>query len=246
MGRWIKDNWWVALGGIMATLTTVLGIGLPFEDQTLGAAIGGTVIALLGLTGLAGLVVRRRPGRRTAGDVMIAGGQLPWIPFFWTVVPPILALTVIVAAFVDISDASSTGNDSVQRPAGGGRGGRARSVTLALVVVLVLAVGAAIVMGSVQLALGLVVPIASALLVHLVAVRRFAGRPLLHGGVVLLLTPMLSLVAAGLIELASGPDEYTLAEGWQYVGDSVGLAMLLIGLGLLLAGVRRGRKARPV
>lgn len=240
MGRWIKDNWWVVLGGLTSAMATALGVMLPFEDGTVGSLLGGIVIALLGMTGLAGIFVRRRPGRRVSGDLMVAAGQLPWIPFFWMVVPPIVALTVIVAAFIDISDANATGTTTVD-DAGAG----ARTVTFGLMVALVLAVGAAAVAGSAQLALGLVVPLAAALLVHLVAVRRFAGQALMHAGVVLLLTPMISLTANGLIVIASGPDEYELSEGWEYLVESIGLAMLVTGLGLTIAGVRRGRQARP-
>jgi hypothetical protein len=240
MGRWIKDNWWVVLGGLNATFTTVLGIGLPFEDRTLGSLIGGVVIAALGVSALAGIVVRRRPGRRSAGDLMIAGGQLPWLPFFWTVVPPIVALVVIIAAFIDLSDASATGNDS-GRTSGGDRGvGR---VSIGLMATLVAAAVVAVVHGSPQVALGLVLPLTVALLVHLVATRRLPGRPVLHAGVVLLLTPMLSLVAAGLIGLYE--DGYVLDQPWSTISEVVGLVMLLSGLVLVVGGLRQGRQARP-
>lgn len=111
MGHWIRHNWWVALAAVLGGLHTALGIALPFEDRTVGAAIGGAVIATLGLGMLAGIWVRRR--RRRLGDMLIAVGTLPAFPFFWTVVLPLLGLAVFFPAVRDAVDAATTGEDVV-------------------------------------------------------------------------------------------------------------------------------------
>lgn len=120
MGRWIRHNWWLALAAVLGSLHTALGVGLPFEDRTVGAAIGGVVIAGLGIGMLVGIWLRRR--RRRLGDMLIAVGTLPAFPFFWTVVLPVLGLAVFFPAVRDAVDAATTGEDTVPtRPSEGTR-----------------------------------------------------------------------------------------------------------------------------
>jgi hypothetical protein len=114
MGRWIKDNWWLALAGVLGAMLTVLGIGLPFEDRTVGAAIGGVVIAALGIGMLVGIRLRRR--NRRVGSTLIAVGTLPTFPFFWTIFLPILGLAVLIPALRDATDVADRG-DIGTRPA---------------------------------------------------------------------------------------------------------------------------------
>ena len=239
MGRWIKDNWWVALGGLNAALATMLGVGLPFEDRTLGSVIGGVVIASLGIVGLVGVFVRRRPRRRQAGDLMIGAAQLPWIPFFWAIVPPIIALTVMVAAFIDLSDASSSGHGT----AGTAPPSGSSWATMGLLVALVLTVAAAVVVGDPAFALAVPMPLALSLLVHLALGSRLAATPLLRGGAVLLTTPLLwffSIVLIGALE-----DGYRVDGAYGVVVEVIAVSMLAVGIGLVVTSVRRGRPARP-
>ena len=239
MGRWIKDNWWVAIGGTVAAMTVVLGFLEWQDDRTVGSALWGGAIATLGLVALGGVVVRRRPGRRAVGDLMIAGGQLPWIPFFWTVVPPILALVVMVAAFVDISDASTTGNDTVD---GAVADGTAR-VTVGLLVALVVGVTAAVVIADPGFALTVPTPLALLVLVHLGLGRRLAGTPLVHAGGVLLVTPLLWFFT--IVVIGTMQDGYAVDGAYELVVEWAAVTMLVVGAGLVVEGVRRGRPARP-
>jgi hypothetical protein len=113
MGHWIKDNWWLAIAGILGAMLTALGVGLPFEDRTVGALVGGVVIAALGVVMLTGIVVRRR--RRRVGDLMIAAGTLPLYAFMWTVVLPIAGLLVAVPAMLDAAEGAAAGRGSRDR-----------------------------------------------------------------------------------------------------------------------------------
>ncbi|WP_238445365.1 hypothetical protein [Salsipaludibacter albus] len=108
MGRWTRDNWWLVLAALAGTALLFIGVGLPLEDRTLGAVLGGIVHAVAGLAMLAGIAVRRRPGRRALGDLMIGVSALPLAAWFWTIVAPLLALAVMIPAFRDAADAGTT------------------------------------------------------------------------------------------------------------------------------------------
>jgi hypothetical protein len=154
MGRWIKDNWWVALAGLLGAFEVVLGVGLPFEDRTVGALVGGIVIALLGISMLAGIVIRRR--NRRIGGVLIAVGTLPTFPFFWTVVLPLLGLAVMIPAMMDAADAAATG----QLPAGSDTADGVRQDLVLVVALVGLAAGivASLVIGTQTAAAALCAP----------------------------------------------------------------------------------------
>lgn len=107
MGRWTRDNWWLVLAGLTGTFLVLLGVGLPFEDRTLGSVIGGSLTALAGVVMLAGLAVRRR--RRVVGDIMVGLPAFALVPWVWTIVLPLVALAVMIPAFRDAADAASTG-----------------------------------------------------------------------------------------------------------------------------------------
>ena len=114
MGQGIKDNWWLAIAGVLGAMLTALGVSLPFEDRTVGAAVGGVVIAALGIGMLVGIRLRRR--NRRVGSMLIAVGTLPTFPFFWTIVLPLLGLAVFIPAVLDAADATAQG-DVGTRPA---------------------------------------------------------------------------------------------------------------------------------
>lgn len=153
MGQWIKDNWWLAIAGLLGTMLTALGIMLPFEDRTVGAAIGGVAIAALGVGMLVGIRLRRR--NRRVGSMLIAVGTLPTFPFFWTIFLPLLGLAVFIPALLDAADATAQG-DVGTRPTP--PPDRRDPVMLATLVVLGVAIVASIAIGSQTAAAALCAP----------------------------------------------------------------------------------------
>lgn len=166
MGRWMAENWWLAIAGVLGVLLTALGVLLPFEDRTVGAAVGGVVIAALGIGMLVGIRLRRR--NRRIGSMLIAVGTLPTFPFFWTIVLPLLGLAVFIPALLDTADATAQG-DVGTRPTA--QGDRRDQVMLAALGVLGVAIVASIVISSQTAAAALCAP-PLALVIARVAQRR--------------------------------------------------------------------------
>ncbi len=111
--RW---SWWVVLAVLVGAFELVMGIGQLVDEPKLE-----NVLALAAFGGFASLVIVGawlRHRRRAAADVMIAIGVLPMLPFVWMVIPPIAALIVVVAAFVDVADAKAV-RRAEDRPADG-------------------------------------------------------------------------------------------------------------------------------
>lgn len=241
MGRWLKDNWWIALGGLVGVFLIVLGVSLPFEDRTIGAWIGGAVHAALGLTMLAGIRLRR--ARRRRGDVMIAGGTLALMPWVWTIVLPVVGLLVLVPALLDAADADATGDDaSARTPVDPARGGD--PWTRVFVGILVAAVVAAAVIGQETPAVVLVAAPLSLLIAHLL-LRRMRTSTAIRLGATLVASDFINgIVVMGAV-VATG-DGLDLGGTW---GNAVnaGLGSIgLIGLVLLVVGwVASRRDARP-
>jgi len=153
MGQWIKDNWWLAIAGVLGTMLTVLGVGLPFEDRTVGAAIGGVVIAALGIGMLVGIGLRRR--NRRVGSTLIAVGTLPTFPFFWTIFLPLLGIAVLIPALRDANDVTAQGDIGTRLPP---PADRRDTVMLAALAVLGVAIAASIMIGSQTAAAALCAP----------------------------------------------------------------------------------------
>ncbi len=248
MGRWIKDNWWIALAGLVGVFLVVFGIGLPLEDRTLGSWIGGGVHVALGLTMLAGIGVRRT--RRKRGDVMIAVGTMAMMPWLWTIVLPVLGLLVLVPALIDLSDASAAGGDTEAgavddrtRPTPPAPSGPDRLLP-AIVGLLTAAVVAAAVIAQPTPAVVLVAAPLSLLVAHLL-MRRLNASATTRVGATLVATNFVYgpvLMLAGLI----GQDSLDLGGTWgtvvNYLVGDIGVA----GLGLLVAGfIASRRQARP-
>jgi hypothetical protein len=106
----LRRNWWLVLAAVHALLEIALGIAIgvalePDRSVNPGSVAGGIAIAAGGVLVLAGIAVRRR--RRFAGDVMIAAGALPAMPFFWLILPLVTGLVVVAAAAVDAAEARS-------------------------------------------------------------------------------------------------------------------------------------------
>lgn len=102
---WLRRNWWVVLAVLVGAFELAMGV-----DQLVDEPKRDNVLALAAFGGFASLVIVGawlRPRRRVAGDIMIAIGVLPMLPFVWMVVPPVVALIVVVAALVDVADAKA-------------------------------------------------------------------------------------------------------------------------------------------
>jgi MYXO-CTERM domain-containing protein len=107
--RTLARNWWLILAALVGLFEVAFGAAIPLEEgasfDTVG---GGAIIATAGLLVLGGIAVRRRRAR-VAGDVMIAVGAMPMMPWLWIIPLPVAGLTVIVAAVVDAAEARSLG-----------------------------------------------------------------------------------------------------------------------------------------
>jgi hypothetical protein len=115
--RTLARNWWLVLSALVGLFEVAFGVAIPLHDgvnfNTIG---GGAIVATAGLLILGGIAVRRRRSR-IAGDLMIAVGAMPMMPWLWIIPLPVAGLTVIVAATVDAAEARSLGRRSA--PAGG-------------------------------------------------------------------------------------------------------------------------------
>jgi MYXO-CTERM domain-containing protein len=109
MLRTLARNWWLILAALVGLFEIAFGVAIPLEEgATFDTVGGGAIIATAGLLVLGGIAVRRRRSR-VAGDVMIAVGALPMMPWIWIIPLPVAGLTVIVAATVDAAEARSLG-----------------------------------------------------------------------------------------------------------------------------------------
>jgi hypothetical protein len=107
--RTLARNWWLILAALVGLFEVAFGVAIPLEEgasfDTVG---GGAIVATAGLLILGGIAVCRRRSR-IAGDIMIAIGALPMLPWLWMILPPLAGLTVIVAAAFDSAEARSLG-----------------------------------------------------------------------------------------------------------------------------------------
>ena len=157
--RTLARTWWLMLAGLVGILEVAFGVAIPIEEganfDTVG---GGALVATAGLLVLGGIALRRRS--RVAGDIMIAVGALPTVPFFWMILPPLAGLTVIVAAAFDAAEARSLGQRGTPLPAG-------ERLVLAGVVTVAAALVAAVVIGSPLPGTLIVAPVLLALVIYL-------------------------------------------------------------------------------
>jgi hypothetical protein len=115
----LARNWWLVLAALLGMFEVVVGVDMALEANTgVGVALPGdpggiarrgVIIAAGGLLALWGIAQRRRS--RVAGDVLIGVGALPVVSWLWvggpTMIVPLAALTVIVAATADAAEARS-------------------------------------------------------------------------------------------------------------------------------------------
>jgi hypothetical protein len=89
--------WWLVLAALVGGFEVLFGVALPLhEGGNPGSIAGGALIATAGLLVLGGIAGRRRRRARLAGDVMIAVGAMPMLPWVWIIPLPLTGLVVIV------------------------------------------------------------------------------------------------------------------------------------------------------
>lgn len=223
MWSFMRRTWWRALAVLIGAVEVGAGVAAPFEDPPGGlvVAVVGAGAGMLVLTGVA--VRRRRPVR---GDLMIAVGVLPVVPWYWTYVFPIAGVTVIAAALVDAADAAPS--DAAAEPSA------ADPVRRGLVAALIAAIGGGVLMSSAD-AVVLVSPVLAALVAHAIVRRRTDFTPTARAGLLLAGIGGGNLaftVAAGVLAL---PDDTLSTSAVAVAGVLSGLCVLA-GIVLLMFG----------
>jgi MYXO-CTERM domain-containing protein len=105
--RTLARNWWLILAALIGLFEIAFGVAIPLEEGATSDTVGGgAIVATAGLLVLGGIAVRRRRSR-IAGDIMIAVGAMPMMPWLWIIPLPVAGLTVIVAATADAAEARS-------------------------------------------------------------------------------------------------------------------------------------------
>jgi hypothetical protein len=238
MGRWMKDNWWVALAVPVGAMTIALGLTTALDDGTTGELAAGALITVLGLTTLTGVWLRRT--RRVRGDVMIAVGTLPLFPFFWTIVLPVLGLLVLIPATLDAADASAAGASAP--------GEERRTIgraTATLVSLVTAATFASLVIGRADVAFTLVSPVLSTLIAHL-ALHRARSTTLARLGLTAFVAGLIHMGVLAVVVILGDDGIVALADGPASVATAV---MAVAGAGGLvvfaIASVTSRGQARP-
>jgi hypothetical protein len=139
--RTLARNWWLVLAALVGLFEVAFGVAIPLQEgATFDTVGGGAIVATAGLLILGGVAVRRRRSR-VAGDIMIAVGAMPMMPWLWIIPLPLAGLTVIVAATVDAAEARSLGQRHIPTRPGD-------RVLLGIMVVLVVVLVAPFVIGA--------------------------------------------------------------------------------------------------
>lgn len=223
MWSFMRQTWWRALAVLIGAIEVGTGVAAPFEEPP-GALLVAMVVAGAGMLALTGVAVRRR--RPVRGDLMIAVGVLPVVPWYWTYVFPIAGVTVIAAALVDAADAVASDADAEPPAADPVRG--------VLVAALIAAIGGGVVINSAD-AVVLVSPVLATLVTHAIVRRRTDVTPTARAGLLLAGIGGGNLaftVAAGVLAL---PDDTLSTSAVAVAGVLSGLC-ILAGIVLLMLG----------
>jgi len=236
---WLRRTWWQALAVLIGGIEVGTGVSTPFEDPTRGGLIGGVITAAAGVLVLAGVAVRRH--QRTRGDAMIAVGVLPVVPWYWTYVFPIAAVTVFAAALVDAADGLPSATD-VRRPAGD-------RIHVGLVVALAAALVGGIFVGSAGAAVVLVSPVLAALVAHAVVRRRSGVVPTIRAALLLIAVGVGNAVLTVVVGVLGSIDDVALPRSTVTMAAAITTLAIVAGIGLLTvarsASHRRPNPTRP-
>src|SRR3989304_112827 len=87
-------RWWWIPAGLIGAAEGAFGIGQIITDPKWENGVALVILSGFAALVFGGISIRNR----RAGNWMIAFGVAPMLPAFWMVVPPIMAIVVIVAA----------------------------------------------------------------------------------------------------------------------------------------------------
>ncbi len=90
-------RWWWIPAGLVGAFEGLFGVGQLIREPKWENAVALVVLSAFAALVFGGLFIRNR----RAGNWMIAFGVAPMLPFFWIVIPTVVALVVIVAAMAE-------------------------------------------------------------------------------------------------------------------------------------------------
>lgn len=92
-----RFRWWWVPAVILGTFQVLFMAGMLIDDPKKENVFATCLVGAFSALVFAGMRIRNR----RAGNWMIAMGVLPMLPFFWVIVPTLVALLVIVMALSD-------------------------------------------------------------------------------------------------------------------------------------------------
>ncbi|HYI46682.1 MAG TPA: hypothetical protein VE174_14585 [Actinomycetota bacterium] len=97
-------TWWTVLAALLATVYVVAATGQLIETPK-ATNIGALGIAI-GFAGLIAMGLRLRTQSKITGNWMVIFATAPALMFFWMLLPPLVALAIIVGAVIEIARAT--------------------------------------------------------------------------------------------------------------------------------------------
>lgn len=101
------QTWWAPIAAFLGVVLVLAGVGMVFEANNLGGRVFGSAL-LAGFGGAMLLGLKRRPFNRTSGNALILLATVPAMPFWWLVVPPLVAAAIWVGVLSSGFDEPAT------------------------------------------------------------------------------------------------------------------------------------------